>query len=64
MPDHQTQDQVNEIMAGMESVWREETRRFEATAPKCHFARMSLESGDGDEAWWECRHCGHTKELK
>ncbi|XYJ11783.1 hypothetical protein ACSUZJ_07280 [Telluria sp. B2] len=56
-----SQDEVNEIMAGMESVWVEYDRYLDSIAPRCHFTKMSLEYGEGDEAWWECHHCGHTK---
>jgi hypothetical protein len=34
--------------------------------PRCHLTPMEMESGDdGDRSveWWECKHCGHTKEF-
>jgi len=31
-------------------------------APVCHFTPMSYESSDYEE-WFECGHCGHTKEI-
>jgi len=33
---------------------------IERTAPKCHFTTMFVDQAE-DEAWWECKHCGHTK---
>jgi len=51
-----------EIIASMESVWAEWARHIDEIAPLCHFTKMSLEYGDGDETWWECHHCGHTKD--
>lgn len=38
---------------------------FEFIPPKCHLTPMFLDSGDDDYVpvtWWECKHCGHTKE--
>lgn len=36
-------------------------------APVCHFAPMKYEAADNGNAcvehWWECAHCGHTKEI-
>ena len=57
-----TQDEVNEILAGMDAAMTEYTKQLEAKAPRCHFTPMDLD-GWSDEAWWECRHCGHTKEA-
>ena len=34
--------------------------------PKCHFAEMHVESADDVSecvTFWECKHCGHTKEI-
>lgn len=31
-------------------------------APRCHFTPMHYQEADY-EAWWECPHCGHTKEI-
>jgi len=39
---------------------------FELRPPKCHFTEMFLDhADDGCEsvAYWECEHCGHTKEA-
>ncbi len=39
-------------------------------APICHFTPMEYEHGESiPEAhsypdWWECKHCGHTKDMK
>ena len=37
------------------------------TAPTCHFKSMNYEAADNGNAgvdyWWECAHCGHTKEI-
>jgi hypothetical protein len=34
--------------------------------PICHFTPMNLEFADdwpnGQVSFWECKHCGHTKE--
>ena len=57
-----SQNQVNEIMAGMERVYAEEARRA-PPAPRCHMTPMTVHMGE-EESWWECRHCGHTKEMK
>lgn len=38
----------------------------ETEPPKCHFTPMSLEwADDGCQQveYWECKHCGHTKEA-
>jgi ribosomal protein L37AE/L43A len=56
-----TQDEVNEIMAGMDRAMNEWVQHIEKIAPRCHFTPMQLETLD-DESWWECRHCGHTKD--
>lgn len=59
------QEEVNEIMAGMEQVYRNEEERLKALAPRCHFKPMFLDSADSSdyhtEYWWECSVCGHTK---
>lgn len=35
--------------------------------PICHFTPMSFEFADdwpnGQAVFWECLHCGHTKEI-
>lgn len=55
-----SQDDCNAVFAGMEAVWREESRRMAASAPRCHLTPMEHNIGE-EECWWECRHCGHTK---
>lgn len=57
-----SQEEVNEIMAGMENVWAEYAAHLDKIAPRCHFTPMRLD-GEGSEEWWECEHCGHTKEA-
>lgn len=56
------QDEVNEIMAGMDRATDEWLKHIAAIAPRCHFRPMMLE-GWGDESWWECSVCGHTKDA-
>jgi hypothetical protein len=55
------QEQANEIMAGMEQVYRNEEERLKAMAPRCHFRPMFLDSDYYTEYWWKCSVCGHTK---
>lgn len=35
--------------------------------PICHFTPMEIQSADdypnGTIIFWECKHCGHTKDL-
>jgi len=34
--------------------------------PQCHFTGMNLEDADDGSRsvqFWECRHCGHTKDA-
>lgn len=62
-PSHdRSQDEVNEIMAGMERATAEYMQWLDEIAPRCHFTPMQLD-GEGGEEWWECAHCGHTKEA-
>jgi len=60
-----TQDQINEIMAGMDKVNLEMARTIEADAPICHFRKMEFTQSDSVDGyyaeWWECSVCGHTK---
>lgn len=56
-----SQDDINEIMAGMDAVYAEESRRA-PPAPRCHLTPMQFHMGE-DECWWECSHCGHTKDT-
>lgn len=30
-------------------------------APRCHFAPMKHACGEGQDAWFECQYCCHTK---
>ena len=55
-----SQDEVSEIMAGMETVYAGWAKHIEDSAPTCHFTKMQWHMGE-DESWYECRHCGHTK---
>ncbi|WP_314439467.1 hypothetical protein [Massilia timonae] len=57
-----SQEEVNEIMAGMETVYAGWVNNIEDGAPTCHFAKMQFHMGEG-ESWYECRYCGHTKEA-
>lgn len=54
--------EINDIMAGMDRAMDEWVRSVERKAPRCHFRPMMLE-GWSDEQWWECSHCGHTKDI-
>ena len=62
-----TQEQINEIMDGMEEVNRIMAEEIEASAPVCHFRKMYLEQSDTIDGyytqWWECSVCGHTKDY-
>ena len=43
-----------------------EAKEIERETPKCHFTEMSYEfADDGAQQveFWECEHCGHTKEI-
>lgn len=48
--------------------YNEAMRKYEQDnpPPKCHFTFMHLEYADngngGGVSFWECSHCGHTKE--
>lgn len=44
----------------MADIIREDEERW--TPPKCHGSNMFTDETD-DEKWWECKHCGHTKEF-
>lgn len=58
-----SQGEVGQIMEGMERATEEWLAHLKAIAPRCHFTPMKLE-GWNDESWWECRHCGHTKDAR
>jgi hypothetical protein len=58
-----SQDEVNEIMAGMDRAMDDWLEHLTKIAPRCHFRPMRLE-GWSDESWWECSYCGHTKEPR
>lgn len=62
-PTAPSQDEANEIMAGMENVWLGYWKHVEETAPRCHFTRMEWNMGDEADSWWECRHCGRTRDM-
>lgn len=57
------QEEVNEIIAGMEAVWAKEARELDARTPVCHFSKMQFHMAEEGQSWWECRHCSHSKEV-
>lgn len=58
-------DEIYQAFEGLEESYREMIEELDKNAPKCHFRKMALISGEvGDGDWWECSVCGHTKELK
>ena len=63
-----TQEDFNKIMDGMEGVNRQMDKKITASAPLCHFRKMSLEQSDSVDGyyteWWECSVCGHTRSSK
>ena len=53
-----------EAFEGLDQLYRD--MEDSMTPPMCHFTFMEMEYGDdGDRSveWWECKHCGHTKEF-
>lgn len=64
----QMEDLTSEEVAAFEGLdysYQKMYEELEEMAPICHFTKMNYEYGDnyGDEDWWECIHCGHTKKL-
>jgi len=56
-----TPEEELDAFIGFNNQMAEEEKRH--IYPKCHFTNMSLEASDYEE-WWECKHCGHTEEMK
>ena len=48
-------NEINSQMADMQ----------EQGAPICHMKPMRLDGAEDpwSGAWWECEHCGHTKDI-
>jgi len=44
----------------------EDVKETKKEQPMCHFTPMEFETADdwpnGQVSFWECKHCGHTKE--
>lgn len=60
-----SQEELNAFI-GLNDSYIEMDRKNAERAPKCHFTPMSLHQGDGENyanQWWECHHCGHTKDF-
>ncbi len=55
-----TQEKFNEVMFKYEQSMTDYYSKLKA--PKCHFKPMQYVAGEYGECWWECSHCGHTKE--
>ena len=55
-----------EAFEGMEYSYELMMKEIDAITPTCHFTKMIYESGESEygytDSWWECAHCGHTKE--
>lgn len=62
MKDHKLTKEEFEAFEGLDYSYEKMQEEIEKTAPKCHFTIMNLEVGE-DESWWECEHCGHTREA-
>ena len=45
---------------GLDKSYEDMWKGIEKNAPRCHMTIMSVDQAE-DEAWWECKHCGHTK---
>lgn len=58
-----TEKEIDDIMDGYEESWDKYVKDLRDSAPKCHFTPMDFVEGENYEAWWECYHCGHTKEA-
>ena len=56
----ESREKINKIFSHFDKLIAEEEQKFQP--PKCHFTFMSHEASDYEE-WWECRHCGHTKNI-
>jgi len=45
----------------------EDVKETKNNQPMCHFTLMKFETADdwpnGQVSFWECQHCGHTKEI-
>lgn len=54
-----TEDE-RKAFAGFDEMMAEDEKRW--TPPRCHMTLMFLDASD-HEQWWECKHCGHTKEI-
>ena len=44
-----TPSEISAILRGMDEVLIEESKRREATAPRCHMRRMKFNCGDNDD---------------
>jgi len=57
-------DKEYEAFEGLEESYEYFDKKLQELAPTCHFTKMNYEQGDEyGEQWWECLHCGHTKEI-
>lgn len=52
-----------EAFDGLNQSYMDMEDRINKTAPRCHFRPMAFEQ-EGYEAWWECSHCGHTRQVR
>lgn len=62
--DQEVEHGMNVIAAYSEAMAEHYSR---LPVPLCHFVPMDLEFDDsesgGGDCWFECRHCGHTKDV-
>ena len=47
---------------GLNDSYIEMAKKMENIAPKCHFSKMFFDQCER-ESCWECKHCGHTKDI-
>ena len=54
-----------EAFAGLDASYKKMEEENDKRAPRCHMRPMFLDGADGPygDAWWECQHCGHIKDI-
>jgi len=54
-----------EAFKGLDMSYEIMDKQIKKIAPSCHFTKMDYQYGwEGVEDYWECSHCGHTREVK
>ena len=58
-----TDEEMFEIMRGMDEVNNQMVKEIESKAPMCHMRRMGWDEDEFGNNYWVCDVCGHEKEF-